>query len=283
MSQASRAISTSCASAIRPRDALLAVTSVDGVNVISGETAAQQQSGYVLGRVGLGADRRLAQEPGRSRHVLLHAPRRFLCRAHRPAARRRRDRRRAVSRTSPHYGPAARPGAKIARRHRRPRPKRAPRQPRMRRARRDSSRRARQRSESKLGTGHGHREASPAQYVDFQRASSTPDETIVIYYDSRKNLVAQGVLPQPQRRGIADRRPDPFPNGFVPDPVDARYSALRRPAAHLRQVLLIDLSTLNRASRSRMVFSTSAQRRRLVLDPAQRIDARDHEVAQIRD
>ena len=28
---------------------LLAVTSVDGVNVISGETAAQQQSGYVLG------------------------------------------------------------------------------------------------------------------------------------------------------------------------------------------------------------------------------------------
>jgi hypothetical protein len=30
-------------------DRLLAVTSVDGVNVISGETAAQQQSGYVLG------------------------------------------------------------------------------------------------------------------------------------------------------------------------------------------------------------------------------------------
>ena len=28
---------------------VLAVTSVDGVNVISGETAAQQQSGYVLG------------------------------------------------------------------------------------------------------------------------------------------------------------------------------------------------------------------------------------------
>jgi hypothetical protein len=74
------------------------------------------------------------------------------------------------------------------------------------------------RSEAKLGTGHGHRESSPAQYVDFQRASSTPDETIVIYYDSRRNLVAQGVLPQQERPWMADRRPDPFPSGFVPDP-----------------------------------------------------------------
>ena len=40
-------ISTSCASAIARRR-LLAVTSVDGVNVVSGETAAQHQSGYVL-------------------------------------------------------------------------------------------------------------------------------------------------------------------------------------------------------------------------------------------
>jgi hypothetical protein len=76
----------------------------------------------------------------------------------------------------------------------------------------------RQRDESKLGTGHGHRESSPAQYVDFRRASSTPDETIVVYYDSRRNLLAQGVLPQPKRTWFAERRPDPFPNGFAPDP-----------------------------------------------------------------
>ncbi|HSS06273.1 MAG TPA: hypothetical protein VLK83_03955, partial [Rhodanobacteraceae bacterium] len=81
-----------------------------------------------------------------------------------------------------------------------------------------SERRAESKSEAKLGTGHGHREASPAQYVNFQRASSTPDETIVIYYDSRRNLVAQGVLPQPQRPRLAERRPDPFPSGFVQDP-----------------------------------------------------------------
>ena len=53
MSQASRGISTSCASAIRPAARVLAVTSVDGVNVITGETAAQEQSGYVLDALGL--------------------------------------------------------------------------------------------------------------------------------------------------------------------------------------------------------------------------------------
>ena len=74
----------------------------------------------------------------------------------------------------------------------------------------------RERAESKLGTGHGHQEASAAQYVDFERASSAPDETLVIYYDSRRNLVAQGVLPPASR--VGKHRPDPFPAGFAPDP-----------------------------------------------------------------
>jgi len=72
------------------------------------------------------------------------------------------------------------------------------------------------RKESKLGTGHGEREASPAQYVDFHRGSSRPDEVISIFYDSTRNLVAQGVIPH--KRWLAERVPDPFPNGFVPDP-----------------------------------------------------------------
>ncbi len=57
-----------------------------------------------------------------------------------------------------------------------------------------------------------------AEYVDFQRGSHDPAETIVIYYDSRKNLVARGVI-QDSRR-YADRDdPNPFPDGmFVPDP-----------------------------------------------------------------
>jgi hypothetical protein len=58
-----------------------------------------------------------------------------------------------------------------------------------------------------LGTGHGRREHSPAYYVEFERASRAPAEIVTLYYDSRRNLLARGVL----------REPQPFP-GFVPDP-----------------------------------------------------------------
>jgi len=64
-----------------------------------------------------------------------------------------------------------------------------------------------------LGTGHGRQEESQARYVDFQRATSYPVETITIYYDSYRNLVARGILEQP----VARREPQPFP-GFAPDP-----------------------------------------------------------------
>ena len=65
-----------------------------------------------------------------------------------------------------------------------------------------------------LGTGHGEREYSPTRYVDFVRNSDSPDEVITIYYDSRTNLLARGILPSPR---IAE--PRPFPAiGFVPDP-----------------------------------------------------------------
>ena len=65
-----------------------------------------------------------------------------------------------------------------------------------------------------LGTGHGRREESQVRYVEFERASSNPVETIAIYYDSYRNLVAQGVLASPTAR----RDPDPFPARFAPDP-----------------------------------------------------------------
>ncbi len=69
-----------------------------------------------------------------------------------------------------------------------------------------------------LGTGHGRREQSFVVDVPFERAQSTPDEVIRIRYDSRENLVAMGVLPPaPQPRSL-----DPFPGtphpGYVPDP-----------------------------------------------------------------
>jgi hypothetical protein len=69
---------------------------------------------------------------------------------------------------------------------------------------------------SKLGTGHGRSEDAPAQMVRFERESATPNETIAIHYDRRENLVAMGILPPPSLA----RSPNPFPGWphFVPDP-----------------------------------------------------------------
>ena len=71
---------------------------------------------------------------------------------------------------------------------------------------------------SKLGTGHGRGEDSPAQMVRFERESATPNGTIAIHYDRRENLAAMGILPLPTPQ-IA-RTPNPFPGWahFVPDP-----------------------------------------------------------------
>ncbi|MGH2668645.1 MAG: hypothetical protein ACRDH5_05920, partial [bacterium] len=73
-----------------------------------------------------------------------------------------------------------------------------------------------QRKDERLGTGHGRREHNPARYTEFERASEQPDQIVAIYYDTRANLVAQGVLPRD--RQYAQRRPRPFPGSFVPDP-----------------------------------------------------------------
>ncbi len=69
---------------------------------------------------------------------------------------------------------------------------------------------------AKLGTGHGRSEESPTQMVAFERESATPNEMIAIHYDRRENLVAMGVLPRP----YVARTPNPFPAwpNFVPDP-----------------------------------------------------------------
>jgi hypothetical protein len=71
--------------------------------------------------------------------------------------------------------------------------------------------------EESLGTGHGARESSYASYTNFVRASNQPDEIDSVWYDSYRNLVAQGVIRAP--RPLV-RSPQPFPNHFVPDPAD---------------------------------------------------------------
>jgi hypothetical protein len=66
----------------------------------------------------------------------------------------------------------------------------------------------------RLGTGHGAREYSHIESTTFERLSSRPAEQLAVYYDSYRNLVAQGIIARP----IARQDPQPFPNGYVPDP-----------------------------------------------------------------
>ena len=70
----------------------------------------------------------------------------------------------------------------------------------------------------KLGTGHGAIESSFVSQVEFARASTRPAEVITIFYDSYKNLVAQGVIRKPHYK---KQLPRPFLDdnyGYVPDP-----------------------------------------------------------------
>lgn len=69
--------------------------------------------------------------------------------------------------------------------------------------------------EESLGTGHGARESSYASYTSFERESSRPSEVVSVWYDSYNNLVSRGVIPAPRP---IHNDPQPFPNGFVPDP-----------------------------------------------------------------
>lgn len=74
----------------------------------------------------------------------------------------------------------------------------------------------------KLGTGHGQREDSYVSQTSFERLQSQPHEIITIRYDSRENLVASGVIVE-----RPNRVSNPFPNSdsfsYVPDPPARRY------------------------------------------------------------
>ncbi|MGH8443200.1 MAG: hypothetical protein ACRETF_09915 [Nevskiaceae bacterium] len=184
---------------------VLAVTSVDGVNVITGATADPAQSGYVLGAydsLSIQGWRKSLEETA----AFFFTPHRnsYAARTGRPfdvgviGIALFREKARCCKRfggdgPAPLDDSAAKePGAA------------AP-EAQGRRAERES-----------LGTGHGRREQSSARYTEFERASDTPDEILAIYYDSRANLVAQGVIPRD--RQVAVRKPRPFPGSFVPDP-----------------------------------------------------------------
>jgi len=68
----------------------------------------------------------------------------------------------------------------------------------------------------KLGTGHGAREWSVSYTVPFERATAYPQQVRRIEYDTFDNLVASGVIRRPW---TPERGPRPFPGAaYVPDP-----------------------------------------------------------------
>jgi hypothetical protein len=68
-----------------------------------------------------------------------------------------------------------------------------------------------------LGTGHGRTVDSSVRIVSFERASYAPDEIITIHYDSRRNLLARGVIPSEPLAANPFPRSD-YRDGFVLDP-----------------------------------------------------------------
>jgi hypothetical protein len=184
---------------------VLTVVSVDGVNVVTGDTANPGQSGYVLdawGSVDIAGWRKSMSEVAAFYFTSL--PDSYAARTGRPA----------------NVGVI---GVAVFREYLPPRPpsvlrQQAPASGAERReaesgASADQSRAASAPAE-KLGTGHGERESSEATWTDFRRASASPSELITLYYDSRANLIARGIIP-----GRPYAEPNPFPGfRFAPDP-----------------------------------------------------------------
>jgi len=200
---------------------VLAVTAVDGVNIVSGQTAAWNQTGYVL-------------DPGQSYDLtgwrksdhqvaafaFTSLPDSYAARTGRPqdvgvigvAVFRERPPP-VILPTPPWSGFDSRESRGAAARSA-PAPS-AEAQSSEKSASRDSADYA---ARSRLGTAHGEREHSQVSHTSFERAGSTPDEVVSIQYDRYDNLVAAGVI-GPRRWD----RPRPFPGSrdsaaYVPDP-----------------------------------------------------------------
>jgi hypothetical protein len=195
----------------RSGEEVLAVVSVDGVNVMNGETASPSQAGYVIapwGRLDVRGWRKSMDETAAFYFTSLGDS--YAARTDRPANvgvigvalfRARR-----VAPPPPVANAAPAPRAQYD--------KREMHEPLRDRALESAPAQSMARPSAPLGTGHGRREDSPIRWVQFERATSEPAETVAIYYDSQRNLVARGIL-QPS---AGPRDPNPFPTAFAPDP-----------------------------------------------------------------
>jgi hypothetical protein len=217
---------------------LLAVTAVDGINVISGETGAWGQSGYVLGGgesyeiAGwrksdaeiaafnfTSAARSYAERTGRPANIGVIGVALFLERPVRFPPYEAFDRRSEDSSLGRSEGVArAAPQSPVAASLSSPSPSPSP-SPSSAPKLAEVQPYTNATPAEKLGTGHGAREASYVQNTRFDRLSSTPNEIIKIRYDSFENLVAMGVVPS---RPAWRAGPNPFPDSispkYVPDP-----------------------------------------------------------------
>jgi hypothetical protein len=198
----------------RQGEDVLGVISVDGVNAVTGQTAVSQQSGYVL------APHRQFDISGWRKNLESIAafyftplPDSYAARTGRPdnvgvigvAFYRKKAEPAPVVQPAPFSSgqllrkeAAAAAGASADAQNARNAPRAAER-------------------EERLGTGHGRIEASQTRHVGFERATSEPAETVVIYYDSYRNLLARGIVPPPYQVPPRRPAPNPFP-GFVSDP-----------------------------------------------------------------
>lgn len=192
---------------------LLVVLSVDGVNAVTGETAAPDQRGYVLGPYQHTVVR------GWRKSLEEVAEFRFAALQHSYAARTGRPDNVgvigvAVFEEQFHRAPS-RPAPELSDSRQEARQRAAPAAPAAGSAKSFAD--AAEAEADALGTAHGARRHDPARQVSFQRSSRDPVEGSRLYYDSADNLIAAGILP-PRHRPRDPRRADPFPLGFVPDP-----------------------------------------------------------------
>ncbi|HEY7742411.1 MAG TPA: hypothetical protein VIA19_05125 [Burkholderiales bacterium] len=203
---------------------ILSVVSVDGVNAVSGETAAWHQTGYILGpqqSFDVKGWRKSLERV--AAFFFTELPNSYAARTGRPdnvgvigvaVFRRKVEPAARIEQLPPRSEPAA------GDREDSPYPapadaassSSAPQQARESAAARlitpDGQRSMKSPS---LGTGHGRAQTSRVQYARFERATERPEEVIAIHYDTYSNLVALGVIRAP-------RIASPFPGQFVPDP-----------------------------------------------------------------
>lgn len=219
----------------RLEERLLVVASVDGVNVVSGETAAWDQTGYVLDpreHYQIGGWRK--SDTDVAAFTFTSLPNSYAARTGRPANvgvigvamfREQRPPLNVAPQERLSDGPAG--GVE---------PPRAVNAPAASAADSNTSSEVAvtgQRvtriplptspiPELKLGTGHGEREHSYVSHTDFVRLQPKPNELIRIHYDSLDNLVAMGIIRRPAPVLPEPPGGDPFPGSsdrqYVPDP-----------------------------------------------------------------